>query len=204
MRKAAISSAILLGLTWTAISPAADFNGDGYDDIAVFRPSSGLWAVRGFSRFYFGAYGDVAAPGNYAGSAAAEAAVFRPSNGLWAIRGKTRIYFGRYDDIPITGAGSPQSAMTTVDVMGGTYTLNPRYACYSIVNWALSDIELSLEDGSIPGQMLIITLGSSTDRTIIADTGNVRLAGQWDGKSGDTITLIWDGSSWLETSRSDN
>lgn len=34
----------------------ADFNGDGSPNIAVFRASTGLWAVREISRCYFGNY----------------------------------------------------------------------------------------------------------------------------------------------------
>lgn len=32
---------------------------DYQTDIAVFRPSSGLWAVRNLTRSYYGAVGDV-------------------------------------------------------------------------------------------------------------------------------------------------
>ena len=37
----------------------ADFDGDGLDDIGIFRSSSGLWAVRGLTRCYFGSSGDL-------------------------------------------------------------------------------------------------------------------------------------------------
>ena len=32
---------------------------DGISDIAVFRPESGLWAIRDLTRAYFGAGGDI-------------------------------------------------------------------------------------------------------------------------------------------------
>lgn len=205
MKKTVFFLAIFLSLIWPLVATAADFNGDGYDDIAVFRSSSGLWAVRTITRIYFGAYGDIPAAGNYAGSAAAEVAIFRPDSGLWAVRGVTRIYYGRAGDTPVTGQGNSLLAMKEVDVFGGLYTLNPRYPFYLILNWSSSsNIELSLGDGSTPGQLLVIAIGSSSEDTILADTGNVRLAGEWRGESYDTITLIWDGNLWLETSRSDN
>ncbi len=73
---------------------AADFDGDGTGDVAVFRPATGLWAVRWISRFYFGGTGDEPVPGDYNGAGRDVGAVFRSGSGLWAVRGVTRIYFG--------------------------------------------------------------------------------------------------------------
>jgi hypothetical protein len=84
-------------------APAADFNGDGTNDIAIFRPSTGLWAVRGGDRVYFGGSGDQPIPGDYNGDGTVDIAVFRPSTGLWAVRGGDRVYFGGSGDQPIPG-----------------------------------------------------------------------------------------------------
>ncbi len=80
-----------------------DYSGTGTSDIAVFRPASGLWAVRGLTRAYFGTSGDVPVPGDYTGDGTTEIACFRPSSALWAIRGLTRVYFGADGDIPVPG-----------------------------------------------------------------------------------------------------
>jgi len=82
-----------------------DYDGDGSDDIAVFRPSSALWIVRGLSRFYFGKSGDVPVPGIYqwAVSSRASPAVFRGADKLWIIRDLTRFYFGAEGDTPLRG-----------------------------------------------------------------------------------------------------
>ncbi|MDP8235783.1 MAG: DUF6067 family protein, partial [Candidatus Erginobacter occultus] len=82
---------------------SGDFDGDGTSEIAVFRPGSGLWAVRGLTRFYFGTRGDRPVPGDYDGDGTSRAAVFRPASGLWAVRGAGRFYFGRAGDIPVPG-----------------------------------------------------------------------------------------------------
>ncbi len=71
--------------------------------IGIFRPATGLWAVRGTTRFYFGGPGDVPVPADYSGRGKKEAAVFRASSGLWAVRSLTRFYFGREGDIPVPG-----------------------------------------------------------------------------------------------------
>jgi len=91
-------------LALAAVSlPAADFDGDGTNDIAVFRPSNGLWAVRGGGNYYFGGSGDQPMPGDYDGDGTVDIAIFRPSNGLWAVRGGDRVYFGGPTDQPIPG-----------------------------------------------------------------------------------------------------
>jgi len=78
-----------------------DYNGDGTSDIAIFRASSGLWAIREITRIYFGMAGDNPQPGDYNGNGTTDIGLFRPSSGLWALRGISRIYFGGSDDDPI-------------------------------------------------------------------------------------------------------
>ncbi len=80
-----------------------DYDGDGTADFAIFRPSTGLWAVRGITRAYFGASGDTPVAGDYSGNNRTDMAVFRPSSGLWAVRGGARVYFGGPQSIPSSG-----------------------------------------------------------------------------------------------------
>ena len=97
---------VLLSLSLACAIPragAADFNGDGTGDIAVFRPDAGLWSVRATSRFYLGSSADAPVPGDYAGNGTDLAAVFRPAEGLWSVRGLTRSYFGGSADTPAIG-----------------------------------------------------------------------------------------------------
>ncbi len=82
---------------------SADYNGDGRSDVAVFRGASGLWAVRGITRVYFGAEGDIPVSGDYNGDGTTDPSFFRKESGLWAIKGITRAYFGSEGDIPVPG-----------------------------------------------------------------------------------------------------
>ncbi len=80
-----------------------DYNGDGKSDIAIFRPTSGLWSVRGLTRVYFGGSSDIPIPGDYDGNGTTRIGIFRPSSGLWAIQGYKRYYHGSSTDIPVPG-----------------------------------------------------------------------------------------------------
>ena len=71
--------------------------------LAVFRPASGMWALRGITRAYFGIGTDTPVYSDYDGDSTKDIAIFRPGTGLWAIRGITRCYFGGVDDEPVPG-----------------------------------------------------------------------------------------------------
>ncbi len=104
MRMLGAAIAVSLAALGTAVM-AADFNGDGTNDIAVFRPESGLWAVPGLTRQYLGSANDEPVPGDYNGDGVDEIAVFRPGNGLWAVQDVTRAYLGSAGDAPLGGLG---------------------------------------------------------------------------------------------------
>lgn len=65
---------------------AADYDGDGYTDQAVFR--NGMWYVNRsstgtFSVVSFGLAGDIPTAGDYDGDGVADISVWRPSSGVW-------------------------------------------------------------------------------------------------------------------------
>lgn len=103
---AAVVLAVLF--LFPVIVTGADFNGDSRDDIAIFRPTSGLWAVRGVTRVYFGSSSDEPVAGDFTGDGIADIGIFRSSSGLWAIRGATRVYFGGASDEPVSGGAGGQ------------------------------------------------------------------------------------------------
>ena len=108
MKRMAAVLAVLFGAGFSLTVQGADFNGDSRDDIAIFRPSTGLWAVRNVTRVYFGGAADDPVVGDYDGDGRADIAVYRSTTGLWAVRSVTRAYFGGSADNPITGGGGGQ------------------------------------------------------------------------------------------------
>jgi len=108
MATAVIAVLALVFSAGTGRAPAADFDGDSRDDIAVFRPATGLWSVRGVTRVYYGASTDTPAAGDYSGDGITDIAIFRPATGLWSVRGVSKIYYGASTDTPLTGGGGGQ------------------------------------------------------------------------------------------------
>ena len=70
--------------------------------VGIYRPGVSAWWLRGTTRVFFGAAGDL--PFFGAHGFGDLPAVFRPGAGLWAVRGDTRFYFGRAGDTPVPAA----------------------------------------------------------------------------------------------------
>lgn len=60
--------------------------------------------------------------------------------------------------------------------------------------------------GTTEKAVQIVYTGTSTNTCRLADSGNAKLASDWEPQEGDAISLIWTGSGgyWAETSRSNN
>lgn len=92
---------------------AGDFDGDGFADPAVFRPSAQTYFVLNTGSntvnfIQFGLAGDVPLDGDFDGDKRADISLFRPSNGEWwymrSSNGSTgAVQFGQSGDKPVVG-----------------------------------------------------------------------------------------------------
>jgi hypothetical protein len=128
-----------------------DFDGDGKDDISVFRPSTGYWylsqSTNGFLAVPFGTNGDLITPGDYDGDRITDIAVFRPSIGYWYIQNSKdssfrAFQFGQSGDIPTPGDydGDGRTDMAVFRPSTGTFYVN--YSTddsFHYQQWGLSD-----------------------------------------------------------------
>lgn len=90
-----------------------DFDGDGFTDSNIFRPSTGQWfmlnsGTNTVNIVQWGQNGDIPVDGDFDGDRRADQAIFRPSDGSWWINrsrdGQAFItIFGANGDKPVTG-----------------------------------------------------------------------------------------------------
>ncbi len=93
-------------------SAISNFDSDSISDVAVFRPSTGIWyslnsTGGGFQSSQFGIAEDRIVSGDYDGDGRTDRAVWRPSTGVWYVQksggGFDIAQFGLNGDVPVPG-----------------------------------------------------------------------------------------------------
>ncbi|MEQ1643720.1 MAG: FG-GAP-like repeat-containing protein, partial [Pyrinomonadaceae bacterium] len=137
-----------------------DLNGDGLNDFALFRPSTGVWYAantEGFSAQSFGSTTDRIVSGDYDGDGKTDLGVFRNVDGLgvWEIKrssdgGITSVQWGLASDTPVRGDfdGDGRLDLTIYRPSNGAwYILKSDNTGFTIVNWGIA------EDKPVPADM---------------------------------------------------
>ncbi len=133
------------------VSAGVDFDGNLNGDIAIFRPSDGLWAINtngglGNQSFLrFGTSGDIPVPADYDGDELTDPAVFRPSNGTWYIlRSRTNTMhvraWGANGDIPVLGTYN-------ADGFADLGVFRPSNGTWYVSNFFSDEVILSMQWG---------------------------------------------------------
>jgi hypothetical protein len=189
---------------------AADFDGDGKSDYAVFDEQNGLWSIYmsrtlTVEQYYWGQLGDIPVPADYAGDGRAEIAVWRPSNGMWYVRGwdvpSFNVQWGTNGDVPVPmdydGNGKAQMTVMRPPGVGGTqyarwYILSDDRATYTWGDWGeFGDVAMAADvDGD--GRDDRVVFRGTTGTWYIAYARGGSRAVQW-GQWGDVPMMYKSG-----------
>jgi len=117
------------------------------------------------------------------------------SAAFYEITNTNILYFGNYDD---------KTSLTLATISSGSIQARDTAMRVATEASASSDI-LDTISGGYVGMTVTLTPSDNADTVQVRETGNIALASDFDlTHSYDTITLLWNGSKWVEVSRSDN
>lgn len=94
----------------------------------------------------------------------------------------------------------------TEEIVGAGFTITPQTRYHILTGTAsrTSDTTTAINDGIYKGQLLILEGTDNTNTIIIKEGANTNLTGDITLGSEDILTLIWNGSIWVQITVSNN
>ena len=139
-------------VTSSDIPVSADYDGDEYEDVAVFRDGNWSYLSSNDARvwtFQFGLPDDIPVPADYDGDGRTDYAVFRPSTGVWYIyksnEGFYAVNWGLADDLPVPADYDGDGKTDIAIYRNGVWYILKSTGSYHIEQYGLS--------GDIPAQL---------------------------------------------------
>ncbi len=128
-----------------------------------------------------------------------------PSDGAYPTTGKTVFRLIKESDRALSceGAIGSKKQATTVGA-GFTLTWTSGYHVLTGTASRTSDVTTAITSGAFAGQILILQGTSDTNTIIIKNGANTKLTGDITLGAEDTLTLVWDGTKWVEITSSNN